>query len=205
MTSRTSRLPALSPSAAFSWGCLVVVGSAVLLAIWWWLRGWATLPFTLVAGRLTSRSSGRDQPQRPASPGNGCGAPLNSGSVRRHESRCSLSSRWTKGTGSDRGFWLARISPRLPEQPIFYAVLNEEYATQIARNWNVRESGSGFDHGEVLFARRSFSSAILFRLSAVQRTKSCGCRRKNLRSSIGISLARLSWLLPSRSIGAMTL
>jgi hypothetical protein len=34
--------------------------------------------------------------------------------------------------------------PRLPEQPIFYPVLNEEYATQIARNWNVRESGSGF-------------------------------------------------------------
>jgi hypothetical protein len=34
--------------------------------------------------------------------------------------------------------------PRLPEQPIFYPVLNEEYATQIARDWNVPESGSGF-------------------------------------------------------------
>ena len=34
--------------------------------------------------------------------------------------------------------------PRLPEQPIFYPVLNEDYATQIARDWNVRESGSGF-------------------------------------------------------------
>jgi hypothetical protein len=34
--------------------------------------------------------------------------------------------------------------PRLPEQPIFYPVLNEEYATQIARDWNVRESGAGF-------------------------------------------------------------
>jgi hypothetical protein len=34
--------------------------------------------------------------------------------------------------------------PRLPDQPIFYPVLNEEYATQIARNWNVRDSGSGF-------------------------------------------------------------
>lgn len=34
--------------------------------------------------------------------------------------------------------------PRLPEQPIFYPVLNEEYATQIARDWNVRQSGSGF-------------------------------------------------------------
>jgi hypothetical protein len=34
--------------------------------------------------------------------------------------------------------------PRLPEQPIFYPVTNEEYATQIARDWNVRESGAGF-------------------------------------------------------------
>jgi hypothetical protein len=34
--------------------------------------------------------------------------------------------------------------PRLPEQPIFYPVTNEEYATQIARDWNVRESGAGY-------------------------------------------------------------
>jgi len=33
--------------------------------------------------------------------------------------------------------------PRLPEQPIFYPVLNEEYARQIAREWNVSASGSG--------------------------------------------------------------
>ncbi|HWC99173.1 MAG TPA: hypothetical protein VG456_20585 [Candidatus Sulfopaludibacter sp.] len=34
--------------------------------------------------------------------------------------------------------------PRLPDQPIFYPVMNEEYATQIARDWNVPASGSGF-------------------------------------------------------------
>ncbi|WP_077487935.1 hypothetical protein [Sinomonas mesophila] len=34
--------------------------------------------------------------------------------------------------------------PRLPDQPIFYPVLNEEYATMIARDWNVRASGAGF-------------------------------------------------------------
>jgi hypothetical protein len=34
--------------------------------------------------------------------------------------------------------------PRLPEQPIFYPVLNEEYATQIARDWNVKASGAGY-------------------------------------------------------------
>ena len=34
--------------------------------------------------------------------------------------------------------------PRLPEQPIFYPVTNEAYAIQIARDWNVPESGSGY-------------------------------------------------------------
>jgi hypothetical protein len=34
--------------------------------------------------------------------------------------------------------------PRLPGQPIFYPVLNEQYATKIARDWNVRASGSGY-------------------------------------------------------------
>ncbi len=36
-----------------------------------------------------------------------------------------------------------RWPPRLPEQPIFYPVTNEEYAIQIARDWNVRDSGYG--------------------------------------------------------------
>jgi len=34
--------------------------------------------------------------------------------------------------------------PRLPEQPIFYPVLNEDYAAKIAREWNVMHSGSGY-------------------------------------------------------------
>ena len=34
--------------------------------------------------------------------------------------------------------------PRLFEQPIFYPVLNEEYAVQIARDWNVKDSGAGY-------------------------------------------------------------
>ena len=37
-----------------------------------------------------------------------------------------------------------RWPPRLPEQPIFYPVLNEEYATMIARDWNVTHSGVGY-------------------------------------------------------------
>ncbi|MGC4013115.1 MAG: hypothetical protein QM755_01155 [Luteolibacter sp.] len=39
--------------------------------------------------------------------------------------------------------WTA-FPPRLPDQPIFYPVTNEEYAIQIARDWNVPASGSGF-------------------------------------------------------------
>ena len=34
--------------------------------------------------------------------------------------------------------------PRLSDQPIFYPVLTESYAIQIARDWNVKASGAGF-------------------------------------------------------------
>jgi hypothetical protein len=34
--------------------------------------------------------------------------------------------------------------PRLPEQPVFYPVLNRWYATKIAREWNVPRGGVGY-------------------------------------------------------------
>jgi hypothetical protein len=34
--------------------------------------------------------------------------------------------------------------PRLPDQPIFYPVMNREYAIQIARDWNAPSEQSGF-------------------------------------------------------------
>ena len=37
-----------------------------------------------------------------------------------------------------------RWPPRLPEQPTFYPVTNEEYAKQIAIKWNVPASGVGY-------------------------------------------------------------
>ena len=37
-----------------------------------------------------------------------------------------------------------RWLPRLPEQPIFYAVTDEDYARQIAIQWNVKGSGTGY-------------------------------------------------------------
>lgn len=43
---------------------------------------------------------------------------------------------------ADSGF--NAFPPRLPFQPIFYPVLNFEYAQQIARDWNTKDSASGF-------------------------------------------------------------
>ncbi|MEM7165860.1 MAG: ADP-ribosylation/crystallin J1 [Planctomycetota bacterium] len=39
--------------------------------------------------------------------------------------------------------WKA-FPPRLPEQPIFYPVLNQAYAEQIARDWNTKDPASGY-------------------------------------------------------------
>jgi hypothetical protein len=39
--------------------------------------------------------------------------------------------------------WRA-FPPRLSGQPFFYPVLNEAYATQIARDWNTKDGGTGY-------------------------------------------------------------
>ena len=36
-----------------------------------------------------------------------------------------------------------RFPPRLPEQPIFYPVLSEQYAARIAKDWNTKDPASG--------------------------------------------------------------
>ena len=38
----------------------------------------------------------------------------------------------------------SRFPPRLPSQPIFYPVLTEPYAVEIARDWNTRDEASGY-------------------------------------------------------------
>ena len=43
----------------------------------------------------------------------------------------------------ERSGWRA-FPPRLPHQPIFYPVLDEGYAVQIARDWNTRDAASGY-------------------------------------------------------------
>jgi hypothetical protein len=39
---------------------------------------------------------------------------------------------------------MKKFPPRLPEQPIFYPVMNIEYARQITKDWNVPAYGNGF-------------------------------------------------------------
>ncbi|MBQ9079146.1 MAG: hypothetical protein IJY29_06215 [Ruminococcus sp.] len=43
---------------------------------------------------------------------------------------------------ADSGY--RKFPPRLPEQPIFYPVLNEKYATEIAEKWNTADGNKGF-------------------------------------------------------------
>jgi hypothetical protein len=52
--------------------------------------------------------------------------------------------------------------PRLPEQPIFYPVLSEAYAVQIAQGWNAKDKSSGFAGYVTRFSvRTDFLSAYV--------------------------------------------
>jgi hypothetical protein len=48
--------------------------------------------------------------------------------------------------------------PRLPGQPIFYPVLNEEYAAQIARDWNAKDSQAQVGYVTRFAVRTSYLS-----------------------------------------------
>jgi hypothetical protein len=54
-----------------------------------------------------------------------------------------------------RASGFSAFPPRLEGQPIFYPVLNEEYATFIAREWNTKDAASGFVGYVLRFAVRS--------------------------------------------------
>jgi hypothetical protein len=46
--------------------------------------------------------------------------------------------------------------PRLPEQPIFYPVLNEHYAAQIAREWNAKHEESRVGYVTPFYVRSEY-------------------------------------------------
>ncbi len=54
-----------------------------------------------------------------------------------------------------RASGMRELPPRLAWQPIFYPVLNEEYAVEIARDWNTKDAASGFAGFVTRFAVRA--------------------------------------------------
>ena len=50
--------------------------------------------------------------------------------------------------------------PRLPEQPIFYPVLNEEYAIQIARDWNAKHNSNKIGYVTRFYVRSEYLKKI---------------------------------------------
>ena len=54
-----------------------------------------------------------------------------------------------------RATGMRAFPPRLASQPIFYPVLNEAYATEIARDWNTKDPASGFAGFVTRFAVRA--------------------------------------------------
>ncbi len=50
---------------------------------------------------------------------------------------------------------MREFPPRLSWQPIFYPVLNEQYAVEIARDWNTKDAASGYAGFVTRFAVRA--------------------------------------------------
>ena len=96
-----------------------------------------------------------------------------------------------------------RWPARLPEQPIFYPVLNEEYATKIARDWNVAHSGVGYVtrfrvHKEPLSV--ACLSAGKHRQGGIDRKDASGTEADAARRSpAGREAAAVRWCLSRRS------
>ncbi len=77
-----------------------------------------------------------------------------------------------------------RFPPRLPDQPIFYPVLNQEYATEIAKDWNAVFNDDRVGYVTKFEARASFLSAYKRRSLVGASIRNTGYRPTNLRSSI---------------------
>ena len=79
----------------------------------------------------------------------------------------------------------ASFPPRLPHQPIFYPVLTEQYAIQIARDWNTKDAASGYvGHVARFQISQDFWRAIRSGKSGVQKRWSIGSLPRNSMSSI---------------------
>jgi hypothetical protein len=84
--------------------------------------------------------------------------------------------------------WRA-FPPRLPEQPIFYPVTNEDYAAHISRDWNVPYYSVG--HGCASRSTRLTWRNLPCKTWATPSTTSYGCPPSSWPSSTAISKAKL--------------
>jgi hypothetical protein len=76
--------------------------------------------------------------------------------------------------------------PRLPEQPIFYPVLYEEYAAQIARDWNAKHGQPNVGYVTRFHTGPNTYSDIKSKPLVVRCTRSIGYQRKSWLSLIRI-------------------
>src|SRR5215469_7422274 len=75
--------------------------------------------------------------------------------------------------------------PRLPSQPFFYPVLNEEYAVQIARDWNTKDEASGYEGYVLSFdVRTEFLNRYEVHVVGHSKHESTGFRGPSWMSSI---------------------
>ena len=87
--------------------------------------------------------------------------------------------------------------PRLPHQPIFYPVLNEEYATSIARDWNTKDAASGFVGYVTRFAvDTEYVQQFPIHTVVPESTRNCGYP-PNVSRSLMVKLSGESKLSPS--------
>jgi hypothetical protein len=77
--------------------------------------------------------------------------------------------------------------PRLPEQPIFYPVTNEEYAAQIARNWNAKHDEDKVGYVTKFKVNKSYLDAYEKKMVGDSLHESTGSRQKAWQNSIRIS------------------
>ena len=73
-----------------------------------------------------------------------------------------------------KGSRFHEFPPRLPEQPIFYPVLSEYYAKQIARDWNKTSAQDLSDSYYAFMLRRAFFVNMRSTLLGVPITENIG-------------------------------
>ena len=84
--------------------------------------------------------------------------------------------------------------PRLPEQPIFYPVLNQRYAEEIAGRWNTRDARSGYRGYVTRFeVEDRYISRFESHIVGLPGMKNSGFRPGSWRSSTGTSWGGSRW------------